>query len=453
MQIFMSYSSRNRKQVLQLVDDLQDIGHDVWIDQTLIGGQMWWDEILAHIRNSQAFVFALTPEYIKSVPCQREVAYAQALQRPLVPVLLADVDIHLLPVAIQSLQLIDYRNFDKIALKRLVRALNMLPIAPDLPEPLPPAPPAPISQLAGITNELQNDTLSPETQATLLEKLTITLGTSEGDDARDLLLQLRKHPQVTVQIAQEIDRVLAEDTFVSASATFAPIMITKDGTHYHFSFDNLRVMHDLEILKQLTHTFFIQQKYHAIPSNNANQMVFARGTSNAMKRSLMVGNPQASGHIQATITLQGETPTQIQADVTLTNHWQQIWLEADFRYFQSELEEFRQTAFQGEYTQRYSESLRRLARFESYWESFKVITNMTFSIISITVLAIIVGVILAQWLAQTLPFITYDPQDTNILLTGIMLIGVFVVLPTLAYGYMKRIQTRVEKRVLTSSQE
>jgi hypothetical protein len=166
-----------------------------------------------------------------------------------------------------------------------------------------------------------------------------------------------------------------------------------------------------------------------------------------------VGNPQASGHIQATITLQGETPTQIQADVTLTNHWQQIWLEADFRYFQSELEEFRQTAFQGEYTQRYSESLRRLARFESYWESFKVITNMTFSIISITVLAIIVGVILAQWLAQTLPFITYDPQDTNILLTGIMLIGVFVVLPTLAYGYMKRIQTRVEKRVLTSSQE
>jgi hypothetical protein len=34
-----------------------------------------------------------------------------------------------------------------------------------------------------------------------------------------------------------------------------------------------------------------------------------------------------------------------------------------------------------------------------------------------------------------------------------MLIGVFVVLPTLAYGYMKRIQTRVEKRVLTSSQE
>src|SRR5688572_2935636 len=109
--IFISYSSKDRNVVTNLATDLQELGHEVWFDRELsqTGGQKWWSNILSQIRNCDIFLFALTPASLGSDPCQREYRYAYALGKPLVPVMLAAVDIPSLPVELQEIQFIDYR--------------------------------------------------------------------------------------------------------------------------------------------------------------------------------------------------------------------------------------------------------------------------------------------------------------------------------------------------------
>jgi hypothetical protein len=46
--VFVSYSRNNLDVVTQLVEDLQAVGMSPWHDQTLTGGQRWWDNILAN---------------------------------------------------------------------------------------------------------------------------------------------------------------------------------------------------------------------------------------------------------------------------------------------------------------------------------------------------------------------------------------------------------------------
>ena len=59
--IFISYSSKNRALVEALANDLETLGHEIWFDKELSGGQSWWDQILQGIRACDLFVFALTP--------------------------------------------------------------------------------------------------------------------------------------------------------------------------------------------------------------------------------------------------------------------------------------------------------------------------------------------------------------------------------------------------------
>src|SRR5580692_10897311 len=112
MNIFISYSSKSRAIVDALAIDLEGLGHTVWYDQRLAGGHDWWSDILNSIRRCHLFLFALTPESMDSNPCQIEYEYASSLTKRILPVMLADINIHLLPSTLQKLQIIDYRNFD-----------------------------------------------------------------------------------------------------------------------------------------------------------------------------------------------------------------------------------------------------------------------------------------------------------------------------------------------------
>jgi hypothetical protein len=41
--IFISYSRESEAKAKSLVDDFESLGHDVWFDRELSGGQAWWD--------------------------------------------------------------------------------------------------------------------------------------------------------------------------------------------------------------------------------------------------------------------------------------------------------------------------------------------------------------------------------------------------------------------------
>jgi hypothetical protein len=134
--IFISYNRKAEAITKALADDFEDLGHTVWFDQEISGGQAWWDQILAKVRNCDLFVFVLEPEALNSMACKREYGYAVDIGKPILPVLVSDeVNTNLLPPALSQIQFVDYRKQDdRSAAFRLSRALNTVP--PPAPCPI-----------------------------------------------------------------------------------------------------------------------------------------------------------------------------------------------------------------------------------------------------------------------------------------------------------------------------
>jgi hypothetical protein len=209
--VFISYDRESRELAEALVEDIKALGYDAWLDRELTGGHPWWNRILDEIRASKVFVYVLTPRSLDSDACQREHSYAAALGKTVLPILAAEgVSTNLLPPALAQLQFVDYRSRDRAAAFRLGRAFGAVPPPVPLPNPLPAAPEAPISYLGGVAHRLAGTpVLSQEEQSVLLIDLKGRLRDPEtAEDARSLLKQFRRRPELLASIAFEIDEVL-----------------------------------------------------------------------------------------------------------------------------------------------------------------------------------------------------------------------------------------------------
>ena len=82
MTIFLSYAHQDAPKIDVLSRDLDDLVGTVWLDKSLSGGQLWWDEILRQIRECRLFVLAVSRHSLRSEACLAESAYATALDRP-----------------------------------------------------------------------------------------------------------------------------------------------------------------------------------------------------------------------------------------------------------------------------------------------------------------------------------------------------------------------------------
>lgn len=195
MNVFVSYSSKDRDRVRDLVRDLEEVGHNVWFDQELSGGQDWWDRILNQIRSCDVFVIALSENWVLSGPCAQECNYALALDRHVLPASIKELKPETMPATIQRLQIVNYQQSDMATLKKLMLALNQLPPSTPLPDPLPEPPPVPLSPLALLANQLQAATLSLAEQRDILTRLRLSLQEAPGDREPLVLLErLIQHP-------------------------------------------------------------------------------------------------------------------------------------------------------------------------------------------------------------------------------------------------------------------
>ncbi len=216
MIVFISYSSKNGTLVNQLAKLLADAGYDVRYDQQLETGQQWWDEILRNIRECAVFIYALSPEYLDSYPCELEHEYAEALRRYLLPVMVRRVDFQQVPSEIALSQVLDFTDLNsREPFTKLVRALNHLAQQPPrlLPTPLPAEPAAPISKLNVVIDRIANFsvTLSPAEQRALLEDIRVFLNKPQTRaNARYALERFRKRVDrdLAAKIAEEIDNLL-----------------------------------------------------------------------------------------------------------------------------------------------------------------------------------------------------------------------------------------------------
>jgi len=209
--IFVSYSRTNFDVVAQAIQDLKAVGIDAWHDQTLTGGQRWWNNILARIRDCEILIFAISPESLDSQACRSELAYAAQLGKTILPVLVADgVNINLLPPPLNEIQVTDYRRHDKDAAFALVRAIYTAPPPTAPPDPSPTPPPVPLSYLTTLKERIETkETLSSQAQIALVFELEA--GLKEGrspTEIRELLLGLKRRDDLLAKVAPKIDAAL-----------------------------------------------------------------------------------------------------------------------------------------------------------------------------------------------------------------------------------------------------
>ncbi len=219
--LFLSYQRDREATVKALAADLETLGHTVWFDHELSGGEHWWTQILAAVRSCDVFLFVLDPKSLASVPCQREFGYAHALHKRILPVLAADgVSLHLLPPELSAIQFVDLRERTPDAILRLARALNSLPLSAAPPDPLPPEPGVPLSPLGRLAQQIDTPAqLSHEAQSVLLLELKRSLADPAlSANAEPLLAALRRRPDLLASIAAEIDAIPK-----AARGTVAPI--------------------------------------------------------------------------------------------------------------------------------------------------------------------------------------------------------------------------------------
>ncbi|MBV8860642.1 MAG: sensor domain-containing protein [Mycobacterium sp.] len=214
MALFISYSSQDKGAIEPLRNALRRAHQQVWMDEELGGGEAWWRTILEQIRNCEVFIVALSDNQLASKPCQAELRYARALQRPILPVQIGPVtNVRLNPLA--ETQMIDFRNPTADAGIQLMGALQaqQAQLKP-LPAELPEEPPVPFAYLMRLAHNIAEPQLSARQQSDLVSDLKHGLD-EDGDDPaarqdiRQLLCMLRDRNDVAWRVRTDIESLLA----------------------------------------------------------------------------------------------------------------------------------------------------------------------------------------------------------------------------------------------------
>src|SRR5271165_1685654 len=208
-QLFISYARENKPAVEALIQDLDALGYQTWMDSSLWGGQTWWEEILRRIAASDVFVAIVSAHTLNSVACQRELEWALALHKPVLPVAVSRHP-QALPLTLSMRQIVDYSKSGKKAAVALAGALGTLPAEPPAPEQLPEPPPAPLSYLWDLGERMgQPQPLTHAQQHQILIQLQPALRSADPEE-REAGRHVRKMFSGRDDLYADVDRTLAQ---------------------------------------------------------------------------------------------------------------------------------------------------------------------------------------------------------------------------------------------------
>ncbi|HET6387143.1 MAG TPA: TIR domain-containing protein [Armatimonadota bacterium] len=112
--VFISYSRRDKAFVERLNSALKDAGRDTWVDwESIPPTAEWLQEVCAGVEAAHALVFVISPDSIASEICAKELAHAVSHNKRLIPVLWREVDVRQLPEALASHNWISFVDDDK----------------------------------------------------------------------------------------------------------------------------------------------------------------------------------------------------------------------------------------------------------------------------------------------------------------------------------------------------
>ena len=125
--VFISYSRRDKVFTQKLYEALKAVDRIVWADWDSIPAASDWDaEIKQGIQETNSVLFVLSPEWIKSNECRKELVHAVAMGKRLFPILYLPVDPNDVPPELAKINWVymrDSDDFDK-AFQTLCSAMD-----------------------------------------------------------------------------------------------------------------------------------------------------------------------------------------------------------------------------------------------------------------------------------------------------------------------------------------
>ncbi len=121
-QVFISYSRKDLSFVERLAADLQNAGLDIWFDLSgLDGGDRWGRELQNAIRQSDVFLFIVSPNSIESEWVEKEFLYASNLHKRIVPLMYQACE---LPIWLLNIHYVDVQGGNYVQnFSQILRAL------------------------------------------------------------------------------------------------------------------------------------------------------------------------------------------------------------------------------------------------------------------------------------------------------------------------------------------
>ncbi len=91
--IFISYSHKDKDEVLNVLEQMVETGYRVWFDEGIDPGTEWDENIARHVEQCDAFIAFISENYIISDNCKDELNYARDLKKDRLLVYLEKTDL------------------------------------------------------------------------------------------------------------------------------------------------------------------------------------------------------------------------------------------------------------------------------------------------------------------------------------------------------------------------
>ena len=91
--LFVSYAHKDDAAVLEIIRTLQSRGFRVWYDEGIEAGSEWPESIASHLERAQLVLAFLSPAYLRSDNCRKEMHYALTKKKPVINVYLEQTEL------------------------------------------------------------------------------------------------------------------------------------------------------------------------------------------------------------------------------------------------------------------------------------------------------------------------------------------------------------------------
>jgi len=91
--LFTSYARHDSELVVPTVSELKGKGVGIWIDLDISAGTEWDSELERSIMTCSGLLAFISPRFANSRYCRREIKFADALGKPIIPIILEDAEL------------------------------------------------------------------------------------------------------------------------------------------------------------------------------------------------------------------------------------------------------------------------------------------------------------------------------------------------------------------------